>query len=241
MMDLLNDETDEEIELVEISDAEGNRAEMRRLATVEYSGKLYHILGAVQEDETDDFSDDGLVLVRQDCTPDGADEYVITEDEREIEQVVGRAALRGAGVAGAKSDVAGGIFVKQRAVEQLAAAVDGAACRHQCHFANAAGAFVAVQQTAQQHLSLLGVVVHNPALLKGDTEVLDELAVEHIGLCAVDDALYPVLVGRSEHFLRGDVGQEHHALFALAGGAFPHSLIRMFFIMVRNYFWINLC
>ena len=78
MMDLLNDETDEEIELVEISDAEGNRAEMRRLATVEYSGKLYHILGAVQEDETDDFSDDGLVLVRQDCTPDGADEYVIT-------------------------------------------------------------------------------------------------------------------------------------------------------------------
>lgn len=35
MMDLLNDETDEEIELVEISDAEGNRAEMRRLATVE--------------------------------------------------------------------------------------------------------------------------------------------------------------------------------------------------------------
>lgn len=69
MMDLLNDETDEEIELVEISDAEGNRAEMRRLATVEYSGKLYHILGAVQEDETDDFSDDGLVLVRQDCTP----------------------------------------------------------------------------------------------------------------------------------------------------------------------------
>ena len=90
MMDLLNDETDEEIELVEISDAEGNRAEMRRLATVEYSGKLYHILGAVQENETDDFSDDGLVLVRQDCTPDGADEYVITEDEREIEQVVGR-------------------------------------------------------------------------------------------------------------------------------------------------------
>ena len=48
MMDLLNDETDEEIELVEISDAEGNRAEMRRLATVEYSGKLYHILGAVR-------------------------------------------------------------------------------------------------------------------------------------------------------------------------------------------------
>ena len=38
MMDLLNDETDEEFELVEISDAEGNRDEIRRLATLEYSG-----------------------------------------------------------------------------------------------------------------------------------------------------------------------------------------------------------
>ena len=44
----------------------------------------------MQESETDEFENDELVLVRQDCTPDGADEYVITEDEREIEQVVGR-------------------------------------------------------------------------------------------------------------------------------------------------------
>ena len=35
----------------------------------------------------DDFSDDGLVLVRQDCTPDGADEYVITDKGREQEEV----------------------------------------------------------------------------------------------------------------------------------------------------------
>ena len=86
MTDLLNDE----IDLVVISDAEGKTAEMRHLATVEYSGKLYHILGSIQEDEADEFMKDELVLVRQDSTPDGADEYVITDDEHEIEQVFGQ-------------------------------------------------------------------------------------------------------------------------------------------------------
>ena len=86
MTDLLNDE----IDLVVISDAEGKTAEMRHLATVEYSGKLYHILGSIQEDEADEFMEDELVLVRQDSTPDGADEYVITDDDHEIEQVFGQ-------------------------------------------------------------------------------------------------------------------------------------------------------
>ena len=86
MTDLLNDE----IDLVVISDAEGKTAEMRHLATIEYSGKLYHILGSIQEDEADEFMEDELVLVRQDSTPDGADEYVITDDEHEIEQVFGQ-------------------------------------------------------------------------------------------------------------------------------------------------------
>ena len=59
MMDLLNDETDEEIELVEIE----RRGKSRRDAPSGYRGvpaeKLYHILGAVQEDETDDFRTTG--------------------------------------------------------------------------------------------------------------------------------------------------------------------------------------
>ena len=134
-----------------------------------------------------------------------------------------RAALRGAGVAGTEGDVAGGILVKQGAVEQLAAAVDGAAGRHQRHLTDAAGTLVAIQQTAQQHLSLLGMVVHHTAFFKGDAEVFDKLAIEHIGLRAVDDALYPVFVRCSEHFFGRDVGQEHHAFFALAGGTLPHG------------------
>ena len=87
MTDWLSDE----FELVEISDASGRKVEMCYLATVEYSGKLYHILGTVHEDEADEqMENDRLLLVRQDCTPDGAQEYVVTEDENEIEQVFGQ-------------------------------------------------------------------------------------------------------------------------------------------------------
>ena len=50
MTDWLSDE----FELVEISDASGRKVEMCYLATVEYSGKLYHILGTVHEDEADE-------------------------------------------------------------------------------------------------------------------------------------------------------------------------------------------
>ena len=87
MTDWLSDE----FEVVEISDASGRKVEMCYLATVEYSGKLYHILGTVHEDEADEqMENDRLLLVRQDCTPDGAQEYVVTEDENEIEQVFGQ-------------------------------------------------------------------------------------------------------------------------------------------------------
>ena len=79
----------EDEEWVEICDADGKRSSMRRLAEVSFGGKNYHVLGAVRQDELGD-EEHGLVLVREDQTVDGAQEYVITEDEEEIEHVVGR-------------------------------------------------------------------------------------------------------------------------------------------------------
>ncbi len=67
-------------------------------------------------------------------------------------------------------------------------------------------------------------MLNDLAILEGDMESLDELAIEHIGLGAVDDAVHLVLVGSSEHFLGGDVGQEEHALLVLAAGALPDCL-----------------
>ena len=75
----------EDEEWVEICDSDGKCSPMRHLATVSFSGKVYHVLGSVDGDD-----EHGLVLVREDHTVDGAQEYVITEDEHEIEDVVGR-------------------------------------------------------------------------------------------------------------------------------------------------------
>ena len=79
-------ETDED-EWVEICDASGRRAAMRHLATLSVSGKTYFVLGAVGQDEDEP---DGLLLVREDETVDGVQEYVVADDESEIEDVVGR-------------------------------------------------------------------------------------------------------------------------------------------------------
>ena len=79
-------EPDEE-EWVEICDASGKRAAMRHLATLSVSGKTYFVLGSVSQEED---GPDGLLLVREDETVDGVQEYVVADDESEIEDVVGR-------------------------------------------------------------------------------------------------------------------------------------------------------
>ncbi len=80
-------ETEEE--WVEVADETGEKAAMRFLGTVDLVGKHYLILAAVHQKENGD-DETGILLVRQDMTPDGAVEYVLTSDAKEIEQVVGR-------------------------------------------------------------------------------------------------------------------------------------------------------
>ena len=131
----------------------------------------------------------------------------------------------GAGIAGAEGDVAGGVLVKQGAVEDDAAAVDGAGGRHQGHLADVAGALVGVQDLPQQGLIFLGAVLHDLAVLEGHMEALDGLAAVDVGLGAVDHAVDLVPVGGGEDLLGGDVGQEGIAFFADAGSALPDSAV----------------
>lgn len=78
-----NEELDEE--WVEISDAQGRKAALRHIATIRCGEKNYHVLGAIREG---DECEGGLLLVREDETVDGMQEYVVTNDESEIERVV---------------------------------------------------------------------------------------------------------------------------------------------------------
>ena len=74
-------------EWVEICDIEGRRMSMRHLATMRLGEKTYILLddGSVIER-----GECMLMLVREDRTVDGAKEYVVSSDEKEIECVMGR-------------------------------------------------------------------------------------------------------------------------------------------------------
>ena len=78
-----------EDEWVEISDGNGNKAELRHLATIQCDGKSYSVLGKLRAPR-----ELGLMLVREDLKLDGKSEYVMVRDEQEIEYVVGRLVMR---------------------------------------------------------------------------------------------------------------------------------------------------
>lgn len=73
-------------EWVEICDMEGRWASLRHLATIRLGKKTYVLLGTEREDALERGE---LMLLREDQTVDGAQEYVVARDEGEIERVVG--------------------------------------------------------------------------------------------------------------------------------------------------------
>lgn len=74
-----------EDEWVEICDIEGHRISMRHLATMQVDQKIYMLLDDGKEEH-----EGSLMLVREDRTVDGAPEYVVSNDEQEIERVMQR-------------------------------------------------------------------------------------------------------------------------------------------------------
>ena len=80
-----------EDEWVELCDLEGHRASFRHLATIGLNEKVYMILGAMRDDTEEPGA---LMLIREDETADGVNQYVVVNDKREIEHVVGRFVMR---------------------------------------------------------------------------------------------------------------------------------------------------
>lgn len=106
---MANTQFDRDEEWVEISDGEGRRASMRILSTVHMDSHDYYVLGNPKEQEGR-VEIDGFLIVREDETPDGAKQYVVAQDEDEIERVVGgfvvQRILRGIAEAGEEEESA---------------------------------------------------------------------------------------------------------------------------------------
>ena len=69
-------------------------------------------------------------------------------------------------------------------------------------------------------------MLHHFAVLEGDGKALNEVAVVHIGLGALYNAVYAQTVRRGEHFLGGDICDECVALGRTALSALPHMPVR---------------
>ena len=80
-----------EDEWVELCDLEGHKASFRHLATIGIDERVYMILGAMQGGMDEPGA---LMLVREDETADGTNQYVVVKDKQEIEMVVGRFVMR---------------------------------------------------------------------------------------------------------------------------------------------------
>ena len=117
----------------------------------------------------------------------------------------------GVGKARAKSQMAGGVLVEKRVVEQQPRLADGAVVGHQRTLAQIRAALVHGDELRQQVVVLLRVPLHRLALVEPDPEFVDQLSLIAQGLGGVDDALRLAPLGGDEALLRGDVGVKDDA------------------------------
>lgn len=75
---------------VELTDPDGNVYVMFYVATLENAGKQYVILCDAENENNED---DRLLIVRVDMTADGVAEYVMPDDEQEVDDVFIRFAM----------------------------------------------------------------------------------------------------------------------------------------------------
>lgn len=106
----------------------------------------------------------------------------------------------------AERQMAGGIFIEERIVEEQAGLMDRRLLRHERALAKIVAALVHADDLLENILSLFGLNFHGAALFKADGEVFDELPLIGEGLRGVHDALGGAAVGRGENFLGRHVG-----------------------------------
>ena len=115
----------------------------------------------------------------------------------------------------AERQMAGGILIEERVVEEQAGLVDRRLLRHERALAKIVAALVHADDLLENILSLFGFYLHGAALFKADGEILDELARIGERLRGVNDALGSAAVGRGEDLLGRHVGIVDNALHRL--------------------------
>ena len=153
------------------------------------------------------------------------DQALVGAARRQVFRAHHVAAANALGIGLAERDVAGGVLVEQRVVEQQPAGRDRRGIRHQRHLAETARALVRVQHLRQHVAAFAGGRVDDTALLETHRNVLDQRALVGERLGAGDMAGDAVLVRRGEHLFRRDVRIADDAVLGRRGAAFPLMVV----------------
>ena len=106
----------------------------------------------------------------------------------------------------AERDVAGSVLIEQRVPVEDAALRDWGVMRHECDFAQAAGAIVCRDEAVQHVFTGGGRGLNDLPAFKADSDVFNQRALVGEWLGGSHHAVDAVLVRRREAFLGGNVG-----------------------------------
>ena len=112
----------------------------------------------------------------------------------------------------AEREMARGVLIEERVVEEQTGLVDRGLLRHERDLAEIVTALVHADDLLENVLPLFGLDLHGAALFKPDGEVLDELALVGERLCCVHDTLGGAAVGRGKDLLGRHIGIVNDAL-----------------------------
>ena len=125
-------------------------------------------------------------------------------------------------IALAKSNVAGGILVEQRVVEEHAGGRYRRGMRHQRHFAETACALVGVEHLVEHGLALRSLRLDDPPAFEAHLDIVDQRAL--MAESGLVEETWPSTfkrMRRGEDLFRRNVRVAGHAVFRRRGAAMP--------------------
>ena len=134
----------------------------------------------------------------------------------------------------AQGQVARGVFVEERFIEEDARQGNGRVIGDEGYFAEAAGAVVDGDEFLQDVFARFGGSVDDFAVFEGQVEFVDEVAVIDQGLGAVDRAVDRICLGGRIDFFRRDVGIEQQVVRRFFHAALPDMTGRQADSQVRS-------
>ena len=133
------------------------------------------------------------------------DDTVVATARRDLVLAHRLTAVDGGGIAAPHGDMTGGVFVKERVVEQNPAFRDRRGVRHQCHFAQPRSPIVAANLFLQQGLTGTGQSLDRASTLEFHFDIVDQIALQCQRLAGPNDTVHSGRMRRGENLLGWNV------------------------------------